>query len=68
MAARKLVLKLAREKETPGTVRYIEVPDEDGKFAEGMLNGPGVGTQYIKKYAAKALGDPKTITVTIEAE
>jgi hypothetical protein len=69
MAAKKLTIKLAREKTTPGTVRYAEVADEEtGKYAEGLFDGPAVGTQYVKKYAATALGDPKVITITIEAE
>lgn len=66
--AEKLVLEFAYEKETPGTFKYAEADDpETGKYAGGLFDGPGVGTQYVKKYAAAALGNPKRIRVTIEA-
>jgi hypothetical protein len=68
MTAKKLTVKLVRDKETPGTIRYTEVPDEEtGKYADGMFDGPAVVTQYVRKHAARALGDPKIITITIEA-
>jgi hypothetical protein len=67
MTAKKLTVKLVRDKETPGTIRYAEVPDEEtGKYAGGVFDAPAVGTQYVKKHAARALGDPKVITITIE--
>jgi hypothetical protein len=69
MTAKKLTIKLAQDKVTAGTIRYTEVADDEtGKYADGLFDGPAVGTQYVKKYAAKALGDPKVITITIEAE
>lgn len=48
-----------REKETPGTVRF----KEDGDPADHK-----VGTLYLKKKAAADLGDPESLTVTIEAK
>lgn len=54
-----LTIKFTKEKDTPNTVRYAEVvPDDDVKQ---------VGVLYVQKHAAKALGFPETLTVTIEA-
>jgi hypothetical protein len=49
-------LEFSQEKETKGTVRYSEDSDE-----------PKVGKLYIKKDAAKELGNPKNLNVTIAA-
>lgn len=53
-----LELTFEQEKETPGTVRYSEEGDKD-KHSVGKL--------YLKKAAAKKLGNPDSITVTINA-
>lgn len=59
-ASKKVIVTFEKERETPGTVRYAEVvPDDD--VAK-------IRTLYIQKHAAvKELGNPETITVTIEA-
>jgi hypothetical protein len=51
-------VKFTREKETPGTVRFKE---------EGDPADHKVGSLYLKKKAAADLGNPETVTVTIEA-
>jgi hypothetical protein len=47
------------EKETPGTVRYKEDAEKDQQV---------VGTLYLKKAAAEALGKPESISVVISAD
>lgn len=51
--------RLKRERETKNTVRYEEVPSEDGM-------PPVIGTLYVQKWVLRRLGDPEEITVTIE--
>lgn len=54
-----LVIELEKGKETPNTIRYEEiVPDDD--VAK-------VRTQYLQKSAAKDLGFPARIRITIES-
>jgi hypothetical protein len=55
-----MTLTFAREKETPGTVRFKEDSD---------LPRPAVGTLYITKTALEAAGlaDANGLTVTVEA-
>jgi len=48
---------LRRAKETKNTVRYEE-PESDQPIV--------IGTLYLQKWALHRLGDPETITVTIE--
>jgi len=48
---------LRRAKETKNTVRY-EGPESDQPIV--------IGTLYLQKWALHRLGDPETITVTIE--
>ena len=48
---------LRRAKETKNTVRY-EGPESDQPIV--------IGTLYLEKWALHRLGDPETITVTIE--
>jgi hypothetical protein len=67
VAVTQLVMEFEQDKETPGTIRYAEVADGDGKYASGLFDGPAIGTQYVKKYAAAKLGNPKKIIVTITA-
>ena len=51
----KVTLSLA--KETKNTLRYEETETDEPLV---------IGTLYIHKWAAKRLGDPEAITVTIE--
>jgi hypothetical protein len=67
MAVKRMTIALEKKKETPGTIQYAEVPDEGGKYADGLFDAPAVGTQYVKKYAAARLGNPARIIITIEA-
>lgn len=54
-----VTVKFARDKDTPGTIRYAEiVPDDDVAR---------VRTIYLQRFFAKELGLPETITVTIAA-
>lgn len=54
-----ITVEFAKEKDTPGTVRYAEVvPDDD--VAK-------VRTLYLQKHFAKELGFPGTVKVTFEA-
>jgi hypothetical protein len=48
-------LTLVKEKETPGTIRFKEEGDEDRPLII-----------YLTKDRVAELGDPETITVTIE--
>jgi hypothetical protein len=52
-----LQLTLRRARETKNTVRYEE-PESDQPIV--------IGTLYLQKWALHRLGDPETITVTIE--
>ena len=52
-----LQVTLRRAKETKNTVRYEE-PESDQPIV--------IGTLYLQKWALHRLGDPETITVTIE--
>ena len=52
-----LQLTLRRAKETKNTVRYEE-PESDQPLV--------IGTLYLQKWVLHRLGDPETITVTIE--
>lgn len=54
--AKNVELEFTQERETKGTFRY----EEDG-------DDPAVGKLYLKKDAAKKLGNPKSLTVTIAA-
>lgn len=56
----KKVIKLVYEKETPGTFRYKEEPDENEEVV--------IGTLYIKKRVFEGDTRPEKITVTIESE
>lgn len=47
------------EKETKGTVRYAEQLGEDDPKV--------IGTLYLQKPAAEALGNPQKLTVTVKA-
>jgi hypothetical protein len=52
-----VTIKFAKDKDTPGTIRYAEiVPDDDVAR---------VKTIYLQKFFAKDLGFPQTITVTL---
>ncbi len=51
-------LKFVKEKDTKNTIRFAEQERDDGP--------PVVGTLYIQKYALKQLGNPETLTVTIQ--
>ena len=54
-----VTIRFARDKDTPGTIRYAEiVPDDD--VARVKIN--------LQKSFAKELGLPETITVTITAD
>jgi hypothetical protein len=48
---------LHRAKETKNTVRYEEPESGDP---------PVIGTLYVQKWAMHRLGDPETLTVTLE--
>jgi hypothetical protein len=61
----KLVVTFVKERTTANTIRYAEVPGPDGKYA-GLFDDPAIGVQYIKKFAAAALGNPQEFTLTIE--
>jgi hypothetical protein len=52
-----LRMTLRRAKETKNTARYEE-PESDQPIV--------IGTLYLQKWALRHLGDPETITVTIE--
>jgi len=52
-----LTLTFEKEKETKNTVRFQERERDDGP--------PIIGTLYVQKYALKQLGNPETLTVTI---
>jgi hypothetical protein len=52
-----LQMTMCRAKETKNTVRYEE-PESDQPIV--------IGTLYLQKWALHRLGDPETITVTIE--
>jgi hypothetical protein len=58
-----ITLRFEIERQTPGTVRYKEVPEEDMPIV--------VGTLYVKKGALKGLKSraefPEYLEVTIEA-
>lgn len=58
-ASKKTVVTFTKERETPNTVRYQEV------VAEG--DPALIRTLYIQKFAAKDLGSPESIKITIEA-
>ena len=49
-----ITIELEKDRETKGTWRY-EVTDDD----------PVIGTLYVRKPAARRLGDPESLTVTI---
>lgn len=51
-----ITVELAREKETKRTVRFAE-KDEDGQ----------VGIIYVPKPTLEALGNPKRLTLTLNA-
>lgn len=53
-----VTLTFDREKVTPGTVRFKE------RTVPGQL--PVIGQIYVKKTALASLGDPTTLTVTLE--
>jgi hypothetical protein len=52
-----MILKFTKEKETTGTVRYMEDGDKK-KWSVGYL--------YVKNAAVAKLGNPDKLTVTIE--
>jgi hypothetical protein len=58
-AAKELRATFKQNRQTPGTVVYKEVVSDDSAEVIGSL--------YIKKVAAKDLGDPKSIVVTVSA-
>jgi hypothetical protein len=58
-AAKSTTVSFEKEKETKGTVRYAEQVEEDSPKV--------VGTLYLQKPAAEALGNPESLTVTIKA-
>ncbi len=51
-----VTLRLARE--TKNTLRYEETESDEP---------PAIGTLYLQKFAAKRLGDPELIKVTVTA-
>jgi hypothetical protein len=52
-----VTIRFARDKDTPGTIRYAEVvPGDDVARVKNI---------YLQKFFAKELGLPETITVTI---
>lgn len=53
-------LLFERERDTKNTIRYAEVPQTED---EPVV----VGTLYIQKFAARELGNPERVVVTIEA-
>jgi len=48
------------DRDTPGTRKFKEIPQEEGR--------PPVGSLYITKDALEKLGMPGKIKITIEAE
>ena len=54
-----IIVTLKRQKDTKNTVRFEEIEREDAALA--------VGTLYVQKHAVKALGNPETITLTIQS-
>ena len=50
-----VTVHLVKDRETPGTVRFKEVTDEE----------VGIGTLYIKKWLSAQLGNPEALTVTV---
>lgn len=52
-------VRLVKDRETKGTVRYAEEEPDNGLFL--------VGTLYVKKYWVKALSLNNNITLTIKA-
>ena len=57
--AGRLVITLVKEKETANTIRFQEEAPDDAE--------PKIGTVYVRKLAAKELGDPTRIKLTVEA-
>ncbi len=55
----KLVVRMTRDKETPGTVRFQEQPAPGTRAL--------IGTLYVPKASVEALGITEAITVTVEA-
>jgi len=54
-----LVVRFEKDKETPGTVRYAEVTEEErGK----------IGTLYIRKDVVEELGLGDAVSVTVKAD
>ncbi len=53
-----VTITLKRQKDTKNTVRFEEVEREDAALV--------VGTLYVQKHAVHALGNPDTITLTIQ--
>jgi hypothetical protein len=54
----KVTVEFDREKETKTAIRFSEVESDEPER---------MGTLYVKKYLLKRMGDPKRITVTLEA-
>jgi hypothetical protein len=54
-----LSLTFKRERETKNTVRFDEQQPEGG--------APSIGALYLQKPAARDLGDPEQLTVTVAA-
>lgn len=52
-------MQFKKEKETPNTVRFQEVPDEDHG------DRPMIGTLYVLKKDVKAIGNPEELLITI---
>ena len=52
-----VTIKFAKDKDTPGTIRYAEIVPDDAPAR--------VKNVYLQKSFAKELGLPETITVTI---
>ena len=50
-----VTVELQKDRETKGTWRYAEVTEND----------PVIGTLYVRKPAARRLGNPEAITLTI---
>jgi hypothetical protein len=53
------LLTFKRERETKNTVRFDEQQPEGG--------APSIGALYLQKHAARDLGDPEQLSVTVAA-
>jgi hypothetical protein len=57
--ARKTTVKFKEVRQTKNTVRFDEV------VADG--DPTAIGSLYVQKFTLKELGNPETLTVTLEA-